>query len=763
MEVLQVLYKGKKDKDWQVMAEDRKALDTAVMIRMQLRVNGFGRLRTTNPMLYNMVKTAVNNGYRIPTDLPEFKPDGWVCFCELESELSGNRTAYVKAVLEIRAKFNNLKSSAISSFLMDGYRNGKADVFPFDHNNGTCAGIDYTGVDFKHPGVGGVYTLCTMDGCHLHGNLSQVTFRQCHMQDVSFKDALVYDNGNGCCYSTQNCFMYGAKYFANIGGHGQLQPDLMYDIAATEGDSSVTANDALFLKAKPPMFRGGRDGGFNIETSTKPCLVSELEDFKFEAPAYVPKPGKVLAQHIKDCIAPGVEVGNPRGQVWYNGRLMDSKKLVKCALTGWMADEDCLVRECVEEEAFAAITGRAGAFSDRSCGLGYKELRCLPLFQDGGSYTVQCRASNLRIMRTSATSHGHSWYHRTLVPRERLAQYRAVHGELTFHTAEHEDENLHLKEGNPFFGFELEVEMQQDSKKVAKLNVSDTQKALILAKNQAAFDPVLDVVKKDGFFLTKSDGSLQFGYEIVSQPFSWGWWNQHRDSRIKNLLETLQAGGYVSHDGGRCGLHVHMSRKAFKTVELKSKTGGKFRGSLHLMRFSRMVYLHPEFSIWMSRRHDKNPRYAMIEPKKFNNGTMKTIAQHGQSVCDRYSAINYCNEHTVEVRMFRGTLNFKSFCGSLELCHALWAYTATPTNPLDIRAFIKWVNTSYLFDAKGERQTIYPYLSGLFKSKAEPGPKGQKSELELVLSKEWKFAEEGWEKKLPAKALKMGLVQEASA
>lgn len=763
MEVLQVLYKGAKDTDWQVMGENRKVLDTAVLIRMQVRVNGFGRLRTTNPLLYNMVKTAVTNGYRIPADLPEFQPDGWVCFMEVEEELKCSRRAYIEAILEVHAKFNAFKTSKISTGLLSAAKNNKPDVFPFDRSDADFAGIDYTDCDFKHPSLRGAYTLCTFDGNHVYGDLSQCGFTSCHMQHVSFQDALLYNNDTGSCWSSSNCFMYGAKYFVNIGSHNQLQPDLMYDVGSTDLNGTIIANDALFLKSKPSQFKGGRDGGYNIETSMKPCLVAELDDAKFEAPMYTPRPGKVLGEHIKNELAPGVEVGKPGGKVWYNGRLIDPKKLIKCALTGWMCDEDCLTRECVEQNLLHAITGKSVICVDVSNGLPYKEVRCCHLFSDGGAYTIPCRVSGLRILRSHAVSHGHSWYHRSLVPRERLAQYRAVHGDLTFHTAEHEEENLHLKEGNPFFGFELEVEMQQDGKKLAKLSISESQKALILAKNQAAFDPVLDTLKKDGFFLTKSDGSLQFGYEIVSQPFSWGWWNQHRDSRIKQLLETLQAGGYVSHDGGRCGLHVHMSRKGFKTVEIKGKTGGKFRGSLHLMRFSRMVYLHPEFSIWMSRRHDKNPRYAMIEPKKFTNGTMKAIAQHGQSVCERYAAINYCNEQTVEVRMFRGTLNFKSFCGSIELCHALWAYTATPTNPLEIRAFIKWVNTSYLFDAKGERQTIYPYLSGLFKSKAEPGPKGAKSELEMVLSKEWKFADEGWEKKLPAKALKMGIVQEASA
>lgn len=758
MSVLQVLYKNKKDKDWQTMGGDSSVLDAAVAIRLQLKVNGFGKMRTTNPALYAGIMRAMRDQCRLPMDVPEHAPAGYICFAEFVNELKANHSGYVAVILKFYHMANAYKMGALDSSICTSYRNGQLDVFPFERVNQMGEGVDFSGLDVEIPLQQQAFVGCTFDGCHVHGNLKKTGFYGCHMKDVSFKGAGVYEAGNGCV-TFSYCYLYGAKYMADMGHYGVLQQhETTYDMVQHATFSAhkglVYLNDNLFTNTQNPVFKGGYDGGYSVETAQKPCLVSEFDDEKCKAPAYVPKPGKVLAQHIKNGVTPGSQP--PADKVWLDGKLVKKADTRTCQITGWTVDRDWVEDYRLGESltGLFGLTTRVDLCHD-SRGLRHSNVMALPIVRS--QLVERCRVSNIWFLMNEIAAHGHSFYHATLVPRERIAGHRARHGTLQFYTAEHEDPNV--IEGVPFFGFELEVEMQRDTKKINALKLGEGQKQLIIEGNERAFEPVVDEITKDKFFLTKSDGSLRFGYEIVSQPFSWGWWNAHRDGRIENLLKLLRESGYISHDSGRAGLHVHMARKGFQNQKSKD---GKFVGSLHLWRFSRMIYGNPEFSIWMSRRESKNPNYAKIEPVKFNNSKAREVVTHANSVCERYAAVNYCNEHTVEIRMFRGTLNFKSFCASLELCHALWAYTATPTNVLCMRAFVKWVNTGYSFDAKGQRTMLYPYLSGLFRHKATPSELGKPSELEQVLSKTWKYAEEGWEHKLPAKAIKMGMVQEAT-
>jgi hypothetical protein len=42
---------------------------------------------------------------------------------------------------------------------------------------------------------------------------------------------------------------------------------------------------------------------------------------------------------------------------------------------------------------------------------------------------------------------------------------------------------------------------------------------------------------------------------------------------------------------------------------------------------------------------------------------------------DRYAALNWQNDNTVEFRIFRGTLKYETFMASMELCHAAYVFT----------------------------------------------------------------------------------------
>ena len=71
--------------------------------------------------------------------------------------------------------------------------------------------------------------------------------------------------------------------------------------------------------------------------------------------------------------------------------------------------------------------------------------------------------------------------------------------------------------------------------------------------------------EEDNFAYCKRDGSLDDGFEIVTHPCTLA---VHRDEvPWEDAISKLKYLGYTSHDAGTCGLHIHVSRKAFGETE----------------------------------------------------------------------------------------------------------------------------------------------------------------------------------------------------
>ena len=79
---------------------------------------------------------------------------------------------------------------------------------------------------------------------------------------------------------------------------------------------------------------------------------------------------------------------------------------------------------------------------------------------------------------------------------------------------------------------------------------SDTARRLLAIANQG--QPQL---------YCKHDGSLDDGFEPVTHPMSLSY---HRtEIPWEALLREAVRMGYLSHQSGTCGLHIHVSREAF--------------------------------------------------------------------------------------------------------------------------------------------------------------------------------------------------------
>lgn len=168
---------------------------------------------------------------------------------------------------------------------------------------------------------------------------------------------------------------------------------------------------------------------------------------------------------------------------------------------------------------------------------------------------------------------------------------------------------------------------------------------------------IIDIMNE--FVYCKHDGSLNNGFEIVSHPATLEY---HRNkANWDEALEELKELGYKSHDAETCGLHVHLSRKAFGSSSEEQ--------DLNIMK---LLYLFEKF--WdkikrFSRRTDEQinrwaARYGLIEP-------IDELLERAKGA-GRYYAVNLQPYNTIEIRIFRGTLKYNTFIATLEFCQHLY-------------------------------------------------------------------------------------------
>ena len=161
----------------------------------------------------------------------------------------------------------------------------------------------------------------------------------------------------------------------------------------------------------------------------------------------------------------------------------------------------------------------------------------------------------------------------------------------------------------------------------------------------------------DGKAYGKHDGSIYNGFEIVSHPMSLDY---HRSEMPwQDIMDTALGLDYKSHNTETCGLHVHVNRDGFgETYEERDAAIG------------RVVYFvekHWSELVKFSRRKEANlnrwaARYATI-----SNTSTETYAKAKGKCMGRYVAVNLQNCETIEFRIFRGTLRYKTFIATLQL------------------------------------------------------------------------------------------------
>lgn len=180
-------------------------------------------------------------------------------------------------------------------------------------------------------------------------------------------------------------------------------------------------------------------------------------------------------------------------------------------------------------------------------------------------------------------------------------------------------------------------------------------------------------------FYAKRDGSLTDGCELVSPPFSLQWMEENSKS-LKALFRKAIQVGFNSYDTGSCGMHIHLSKTHFK-------------GVMHLLRFYTFFQQNATFFHNLSRRSPVSTGTYAFFMKDPLSHYLRNFAS-GTGRLDHHEAIELRHTNTVEVRIFRGTLNLESIKSYIYMMERLVDYTATVFyRQMSLDGFVRYVQT----------------------------------------------------------------------
>jgi len=175
----------------------------------------------------------------------------------------------------------------------------------------------------------------------------------------------------------------------------------------------------------------------------------------------------------------------------------------------------------------------------------------------------------------------------------------------------------------------------------------------------------------ENFFILKEDSSVDA--EVNFKPVTWEEFKQ-RSQDFQKVLDGLKECGFVSYDAQKeCGIHIHISKSPFTTV--------------HLYKLFELYYTNPDLVTYIARRKP-NSYWGF----NYDGEKIKKVAKDRTSQTpDRYELINVTDE-TLEIRCFKGTLNWESFKRYVEFVHTTVLFTQEASiRKITLENYFKWL------------------------------------------------------------------------
>lgn len=181
------------------------------------------------------------------------------------------------------------------------------------------------------------------------------------------------------------------------------------------------------------------------------------------------------------------------------------------------------------------------------------------------------------------------------------------------------------------------------------------------------------------YALIEEDCSIDRGFEIVT---AYTGLDVHKKQLrfFKNRLH-----GCKSHNTSTCGLHVHICKSDMTTLH-----GAKMVLFINDPDNKQLVYA-------LARRYENE--YCKIHDKKEDKSWLKDALESNSKRSqllrlnwDRYEALNFHNEKTVEFRLYKGSLKYQTIMACLEFTFAVWHFTRTAgANELKTADFLSFI------------------------------------------------------------------------
>lgn len=193
--------------------------------------------------------------------------------------------------------------------------------------------------------------------------------------------------------------------------------------------------------------------------------------------------------------------------------------------------------------------------------------------------------------------------------------------------------SMSKKEMLLYLGFEIEFDGRQPNR--GSREVAD---AIVQTFNDANIEAT-----------HKYDGSLDNGREVVLHPCTLSVFEANRQA-LARAFRILQRSGFVN-DNNRAGGHIHISKRTL--------------GKSHETRQANL----DKIIQWFINNKDDIFKYTGRTRRSFDNWS--AIFDTHQGDRNRYQAINVCNRHTVEFRIFNAPISVTDFLANAQLVKAI--------------------------------------------------------------------------------------------
>ena len=250
--------------------------------------------------------------------------------------------------------------------------------------------------------------------------------------------------------------------------------------------------------------------------------------------------------------------------------------------------------------------------------------------------TIECERCDVRLHQDDSYWRDDRCYCEGCQPSDRIHGY-FYNPTKMFHFQDYENNNgIYYKKETAYLGVELEVDTPDDSASV----VADE----------------CTLLHNENYTYLKEDSSIN-GFEIVTQPSTFE--TLRKEYKWREKLNQLQENGARGYDSGDCGIHVHITKRAYqpivwwKAIKFMSKC---------------------ESQVWrFSQRGDNNSYCKISDVYNYDNGAeFNFIKEYPRNSHTRYLALNFGDRQpTGEFRLFRSTTNHERFWASIEFAYGL--------------------------------------------------------------------------------------------